>query len=140
MLPWGKFWRLLAQIAASSDSAYSKAQRDDPEVAAAMAAEEDDESKPWRPPLADWTLLHELLQINNDRLGHVAALIADLPVGVKQRHDPPKPLPRPETEIEKAMARVRAAREQQYDDRILDFAEKAKQRWRENQRKAAEGG
>lgn len=138
-MPWGKFWRLLARISASSDSHYSKAMRDDPDLAASVAARSSDDDPPWRPPLADWTLLHELLQINNDRLGQLAALIADLPIGVKQRHDPPKALPRPQTALDREMDRVRKGREQAYDDRVLDFAEKAKQRWRENQLRAADG-
>lgn len=128
----------MSQLASSSDSRYAKAQRNDPELAAQIAAEASDDDPPWTPPLTDWTLLHELLQVNNDRLGHLAALVADLPIGVKQRHTPPAPLPRPVTEIEKAMKAAREARDRAYDDKILDFAEKAKARWRAQQA-AADG-
>lgn len=108
-----------------------------------MAAEAPDEDGvPWAPALADWTLLHELVAIGNDRLGHVAALLADLPIGVKQRHTPPSAFPRPVTALDVALAEAKAAREKAYDDKIMDFAEKAKARWREQEarRLAEEGG
>lgn len=131
MHPWGKFWRLLGQL--GSDSRYVKAQQNDPEVAAMLAAEESEgDPREWKPQAAEWTLLHDLLARIGDRQGEIAALIADLPVGVKKRHEPPAPFPRPETELDKARARIKAEREQAYDDRLLSLVEAGKQRWRES--------
>lgn len=99
-----------------------------------MAAETPDEgAPPWAPALADWTLQHELLSQIRDRLGHVAALLADLPIGVKQRHTPPPDFPRPHTALDAALAEAKAAREKAYDDKLMAFADKAKARWRENE-------
>jgi hypothetical protein len=128
--PWGEFWRLLGQLGA--DSRYVKAQQNDPEVADLLASQEsEDDPQEWKPQAQEWTLLHELVARLGDRQGDVAALIADLPVGVKTRHTPPPAFPRPETELDKARKRIAAEREQQYDDKVIDLVERAKQRYRE---------
>lgn len=132
-MPWGKFWRLLNVLRRSSDSRYSKAQRDDPMLSAEIAAELPEELPAWKPPLADWTVLHEIIQIGNDRLGEIAALLADMPTAVKQRHSPPARLARPMTALDRAIAEVQAQRDEEYDARIDDFVSDAKARWREMQ-------
>lgn len=131
MHPWGKFWRLLSVLGA--DSYFYKAQQNDPEMAAKLAAAKSDDDPPWRPALYDWSLLHELLAINNDRLGQVAALLADLPVAVKQRHKAPTPFPRPATELDRALAARAAEEEEAYMEQMEDFVTAAKERWRRQQ-------
>lgn len=77
--------------------------------------------------------MHELQAQTRDRLGEIAALLADLPVAVKQRHTPPPTHPRPETALTRAMARVKREREEAYDAKIEDFVTKAKERYRRQQ-------
>jgi hypothetical protein len=117
-----------------ADSRYRKAILDDPEaVAAALADEErsEDEAAPsWKPAAEDWTSLHELLAVIADRLGAVAALVADGPIGVKKRHEHPAPYPRPETELDRQRKARELAKEQEYDDRLMGAVERAKKRWR----------
>lgn len=67
---------------------------------------------------------------SRDRLGDVAGILLDLPVGVKTRHKPPAPFPRPETELDRARARQREERENAYDDRIMNFVQQAQDAWR----------
>jgi hypothetical protein len=132
--PWGEFWRLLSVLGA--DSRYRKAILNDPDAVAAALDEEakrsgDEKPATWKPAAEDWTQLHELLAVIGDRLGAVAALVADGPVGVKQRHSHPPPYPRPETELDRQRKAREQAKDQAYDDRLLGAVEKAKRRWRE---------
>jgi hypothetical protein len=130
--PWGEFWRLLSVLGA--DSRYRKAMLDDPDaVAAALERDEataEEDKSAWRPDPEDWSLQHELLASINDRLGAVAALVADGPLGVKKRHEHPPPYPRPETELARQRAAREAAKQQAYDDRLTGAVERAKARWR----------
>lgn len=128
--PWGEFWRLLGTL--GSDSRYHKAMLQDPE-AVALALEHENDEKPVdrRPEVESWTTSHELLAGIWDRLGAIAALVADGPVAVKRRHEHPPPYPRPVTELDRQRAAREKAKEQAYDDRLFDVVEKAKQRWRE---------
>lgn len=139
--PWGEFWRLLSVF--GSDSYYRKAILDDPEAVAHRLALDDQERKeaeargeeyrpaPWRPDNTEWSSLHELMAVAVDRLGAVAALVADGPIGVKKRHEHPAPYPRPETELDRQHRAREAAKEREYDDRLLGAVEAAKRRWRE---------
>ena len=132
MLPWGKFWRLLQQFEGSGESYYARAREADEELAGILAEELVDDEAPWKPPAADWTLLHEMMAQQRDRLGEIAALLADLPVGVKQRHTPPPMFARPDTALSKAMARIKREREEEYDAKLDAFVSDAKARWRRN--------
>ena len=113
--------------------------QDDPELAEKIVADEDEDAK-WHPRPSDWTLDRELLAQVRDRLGQVASLLADLPVGVKQRHNPPPAFPRPETALDKARIAKAKREEREYDEKLLDFAEQAKARWRAQQAEAEEVG
>lgn len=127
---WGEFWRLLSQL--DEDSRFHTAQEEDEELAQRLIDRgllPDEEELVWRPAARSWSLLHELVAQVRDRQGDIAALLADLPTGVKERHKPPAQFPRPDTALGRARAEVRARREQAYDDKIHDFVEKAKERW-----------
>jgi hypothetical protein len=124
---WGEFWRLLSQLGA--DSRYVKAQLDDPEVARRIAEAEDPEDPQWSPQSTDWTLDRELLASIRDLLADLTVIAGrGLPSnGVRQF--PPR-YPRPDTETERARARMAAEKIQRYDDKILGEVERAKERWR----------
>jgi hypothetical protein len=102
-----------------------------------VVAESDDE-KPWRPEGSDWSLMHELTAEVRDRLGEIAALIADLPVGVKTRHKSPPQFPRPETALTRATRRYREEQDAKEMQRIEDWVEKGRENWRRLQREQAE--
>lgn len=130
MRPWGKFWRLLDEVAKHSDSAYIRALRDDPDVAARAGAEYDpDDETPWRPPAADWSLQHELLGQIRDTLTDIAVITGKGLPGENRRFA--ERFPRPQTETDRAIAAAKAQREKEYDERLLDFVERGKQRYRE---------
>jgi hypothetical protein len=126
--PWGEFWRLLSVL--GTDSRYRKAILDDPEAVAVALSMDDGTSPSWRPESAEWTSMHELLASVVDSLGAIAALVADGPIGVKKRHEHPPPYPRPETELARQRKAIEAAKEQEYDDRLLNVVDAAKARWR----------
>jgi hypothetical protein len=132
--PWSQFWRLLEDLEKFGDSRYVRAQQNDPDVAEEWAKRELDKKEEvgqkWRPEPEEWTLLHELTAQVRDRLGSLAALLADLPTGVKTRHSHPEPFPRPETELDRAKRRLEAEREQAYDAKLEAMVAGAKARWR----------
>lgn len=138
-LPWGTFWRLFEQIKGSQETYFSRAQRNDPELAASMAPQIIDDDSPWHPPAADWTSMHELMAQTRDRLGEIAALLADMPVAVKTRHKPPPAHARPLTALAAAIEALQADRDQAEIDKVDDFVARAKARYLQNQAERGDG-
>ena len=99
-----------------------------------LATQPDKDAPAWRPRPAEWTLMHELMARQTDRLGAIASLLSELPTPIKERHAFPEPFPRPETELDKARKRIEQAKIDEYDERLLGAVERAKQRWREGVR------
>lgn len=102
-----------------------------------LIAKEKPDDPPWRPMPADFSLMHELVAQVRDLLGDVAALLADMPVGVKTRHKPPPKFLRPMTELDKARAKARDEADKAYDDRLLTLVAEGQRRWREQHPKGA---
>lgn len=103
--PWSQLLRLLDGLPPSSR--YVIAKRNDPVVALEVARADRDRRATgqgrYRPPAVGWDTHADLLARVVDRLGEVAALLADMPIRGKQRKaKPPPPVPRPLTAIEKA--------------------------------------
>jgi hypothetical protein len=109
---------------------------EDEDLAALVVADEDE--TPWKPAGSDWSLMHELTAEVRDRLGEIAALIADLPVGVKTRHKAPPQFPRPETAMTRATRRYREQQETAELQKIEDWVEKGRENWRRLQAEQAE--
>lgn len=128
---WGEFWRLLGQL--DDDSRFARAQEDDEELAQRMIERgllTVEDEKPWRPKAAGWTLLHEMLARMLDRQDATVSLLSELPAGVTKRRELPPQFPRPQTARSRARTYLKLQQEKEYDDKITDFAERAKDRWR----------
>lgn len=130
--PWGQFWRLLDQL--GRDSRYRAAQLDDPDVAELLAGE--DGGDKWSPMPADFTLMHELVAEVRDLMADAVVILGrGLPSNGKREFV--DRFPRPDTELARALENREKTKVEKYDEDLLDFAEKAKARWRAQQEREA---
>lgn len=107
-------WNILRGL--PSHSHYVAAQKQDPELAEHLANLAGDEDRKWRPQPTEYTLQHELLAANFDRLGELIAAVIN---GYAKRGiQPPSRFPRPETELDRAMKRLEFRVDRELDDLI----------------------
>lgn len=111
--PWRRLRNIISRLP-QMGSHYGASVRNDPDVAA-MVAELLADDRKWSPAAADWSLHMELTAQLIDAAGVLATLLADLPTAVKKRSRPPRPVPRPITEVEKARRRAEARLESDLD-------------------------